>query len=329
MTDLRTVASWSARDTDVAAINAAIRRLRAQHDGAVMRAAVLTLVVLVDDDDNAPASVTEAVREIAIRSPIHTLTVAILPDGEPRIDARVNLLALARHGETRRCVEDVFLRVCGPAAEHARSLVEHWARPCLPVVVWCPTRLPRRDHPLLASAQEVLVDGREVGAPASIAELIALSHRLPVTDLTWVRLAPWRELLAGMFMGDDFSPFLRDVHRVEAAGRPWPRLLLAGWIMGRLQLAPTVVRLMEADRPAVHVLARHRGRQGSFTLTGHADGDEVHATATIEGRVAHRRTVLLPRWSLARVLDRALTHVGRDDVWEQSLAGALELWSTP
>jgi glucose-6-phosphate dehydrogenase assembly protein OpcA len=321
--DVRTIASWSARDTDVATINGAIRRLRGHH-GAVARRAALTLVVLIDDDDAAAQSVLEAVHELAIRSPVHALILATLPDGRPRVDASVNLLALTRHGETTRSIEDVFLRVRG-SADHLASLVAQWARPSLPVIVWCPTRLPHRDHPVLARAYEVLVDGRAVGAPSALAELVALSRLLPVTDLSWVRLTPWRELVAELFMGDDFSPFLRGVHRVEAAGGPWARLLLGGWMMSRLQLAPTVIRLVEADLAAVHVLARDRGRQASFTVARSSDGYEVHATATIEGGATHRRTVLLPRWSTARVLDRALVHLGRDDIWEQSLAGALEL----
>jgi glucose-6-phosphate dehydrogenase assembly protein OpcA len=227
-----------------------------------------------------------------------------------------------------RTAFDVFLRVRGTAAEHLAPLVAQWTRPFLSIVVWCPSRLPRSDHPLLSGAHEVLVDP-DSGATSSLTHLVELSHRFPVTDLTWVRLTPWRELVAGLFMGDDFSPFLRGVDRVEAAGGAWPRLLLAGWMMSRLQVEPTVVRLIEADRPAVRVFGRHRGRRGSFTVARFSDGDEIHATATIEGGLSHRRTLLLPRGSLARVVDRALTHVGRDDVWEQSLAAALELASPP
>ena len=326
VTAVQTIGSWSARDTDAVTIDAALQRLRGRQGGDVVRVAVLTLVVLVDE--RGAASAAGVVRELAARSPIHTLVVASVPGDQPRIDARVNLCAVERQGQTVRSFEEVFLRVAGLTDDQLRSVEEHWLRWSVPVVVWSPSRTPAWNEHVVPSADEVIVDGVD-GRSSSLTELVALSQRVPVADLSWLRLAPWREVVAGMFAGNDFSPFLGGVRHVEAEGDVWSRLLLAGWIASRLQLARSSFSLDDADRLMLRVVAEHEGHEGSFAVEERSGGREVHATATIDGDTALHRTSLLTEWSPARVLDRALGQLGRDAVWEQSLARALELSGAP
>jgi glucose-6-phosphate dehydrogenase assembly protein OpcA len=336
------VGPWSAVADDATSGEAALRSLRRRQPGGARRTAVLSLVVHAESDDDL-AAVLDTVRGLAGHSPCRTVVV-VLPaagavhgnggngagNGSGEGDVAVALRAVGHPGGAVSFVEDIVLRVRGAAVDHLEATVAPWLLPGLPVVAWTPTSLPRRDGPLVALADRVVVDSeRLVGppGPVGLADVLALARRVPVTDLTWVRLEPWRELFARLFVGADFAPFVRRVETVESEGRDLlPSRLLAGWLASRLGLDPAVVRVSGGPRPALRASARHGGRRARFRVERVADGEMVLAGATIDGGPGRGRTLRLPSRPAAHVLAEALTAGSRPDgVWESAAAAALGL----
>src|SRR5690606_6861395 len=132
----------------------------------------------------------------------------------------------------------------GGALAYVGSIVEPWILPGLPLAVWLPRRLPRRGEPVVTRASQVIVDSARVEHPLTEPDLAGL-RELATTDLAWIRLRPWRLLLAGAFMSPDMSRFVIGVEHVDITGsRPWSALL-GGWLMSRLELSPASIRLVD------------------------------------------------------------------------------------
>ena len=121
--------------------------------------------------------------------------------------------------------EEIHLRIGGQAASHLSSIVAPFVLADLPVVMWFPHVLPDPADPLLRLASAVLVDTRSIGPePEAIGHsyrtLLELANHQPVVDLSWVRLQPWRELLAGLFEPEHNREFLPGVHLASVRGKP-------------------------------------------------------------------------------------------------------------
>jgi glucose-6-phosphate dehydrogenase assembly protein OpcA len=325
MTGARIIGWRKASNIAVATLDEVIRELRTPNERGTQRTTVVTLMVLVDDDLVEAARVTEVVGEIVADNPSLVLVVATFPDDEPGIDAQVSVLGFDDDNGSRVCCESVLLRVRGPATRHLTSVVGPCIRPGVPVVAWFPNRLPRSDEPVLATADRVLIDTSRLDDPATVMFLPDLSQRLPITDLAWVRLEPWRRALVELLTGAPFADFVDGVHHIDSQGEPGPRALLAGWLTSRLRLSNEVVRLVDSDRPMLRVRAEHDGRRATFTIDSRSNAGVASGIARIGAHSSQRRRLALPVWSPATVLARALNRPARDVVWEQAAARALEL----
>jgi hypothetical protein len=191
--------------------------------------------------------------------------------------------------------------------------------------VWYPGTLPAASEPLLGCAETVLVDSKEAGGERAFAILRELAARRPIVDLTWERLRPWRELLAALFDSPFDRPFAYGVSSIDVDGKPGPRHLLAGWLSSRLRTPRAAVHLRDAQHVSVRLLATHEGRTGHFSVVRARDERTVRATATVEDGPQDSEVLPLPDDSLAWSVGRALTHLGRDPVWEEALGAAVGL----
>ncbi|MCA1692665.1 MAG: glucose-6-phosphate dehydrogenase assembly protein OpcA [Actinobacteria bacterium] len=332
-----TIGSWEADDVTVSQVTAALSDLRRHEQRAAVRASVLTLVAVVADDAAADA-VLDVVYDLGARHPSRTIVLVMDgdEDAETGLDAAASVHAIEREGRTV-CFEDVVLRVRGRARHHLDSVVEPFALPDLPLVVWLPARLPSAGDPLLAVADRIVVDSRAVaGADATPGETVtvlpsiaALARRLPVTDLSWTRLSPWRSLLAGLFEGADARPFLREIERVEVAGHYGPRYLLGGWLMRRLQVPMSRVSLSPAEHVSIRITAAHRDRTGVFTVERPGTARVIQSSVEIDRGPSVSQSLRMRQQWPALALAGALTRMGRDDVYCEALDGALELAGRP
>jgi glucose-6-phosphate dehydrogenase assembly protein OpcA len=198
--------------------------------------------------------------------------------------------------------------------------------------VWLPAQLPHPGDPLLAVADRIVVDSRAVAGAGGQGEthtvlpsIAALARRLPVTDLSWTRLAPWRSLLAGLFEGTEYRPFLREVDEVVVAGNYGPRHLLGGWLLRRLALPTARVTLRPAEHVSIRITAVHRDRTGVFVVERPGQARVITSTTEIDRGPSVSQTLRMRQQWPALALAGALTRMGRDEVYCEALDGALEL----
>ena len=226
------------------------------------------------------------------------------------------------------CFEEVRLLVRGPARFHLDSIVGPFALPDVPLVVWLPASLPAPGDPLLDVADRLVVDSRaadEVGGDV-LARAAVLARRIPVTDLSWIRMAPWRSLLAGLFEGSVNRPFLDGVDRVQVTGNAGPRQLLGGWLLRRLGIPPSRIELAPAPHVSVCIDATDlHGKRATFCVARTGAERTITSTVAIEdGPHLEQLLQMQERWPVL-ALAGALTNVGHDEPYEEALAGAREL----
>ena len=300
----------------------ALQGLRRSASHAATRTSVVNLVVVAPDEGLATRAAA-AVHDLAGNHPGRTVMVLCRPGPGPCLDADVLLHASEVQGR-QVWSEDVRLWVSGPLGQHLDSLIEPLTLPDLPVVVWFTGSPPGPSEPLLAAADAVVVDTKEPAA-AHLAAVAALDHRHTVLDLAWIRLTPWRALLAGLFDLPTLRPFLGGVDRAEVGGKAGARLLLGGWLVSRLGLPAGAVELSGGRHAAMTVHARYGGCRAAVSV-GRTEGERaVWARAEVDGDVVAEDRLALADDSMAWSLAEALTHLRRDRAHAQALQAALAL----
>jgi glucose-6-phosphate dehydrogenase assembly protein OpcA len=295
-------------------VSEALHRLRGS-DRTATRTSVVTLVAVTrtaDELDRACAT-TET---LGGRHPGRTIVILAQEDEKPGLEARVRLLEGSSDG-ARVWSEDVTLTVKGPAARHLDSLIEPLTLPDLPLAVWYVATCPTPDDALCATAEVVVVDSKELVDETGFADLVPVSHRRTLIDLTWVRLTPWRLLLAGLFDGRVYRPYVTQVDWAGVKGKPGVRDLLGGWLVSRLELRDVH---LEDDR---HASMRLVAGDGEFTVERREEERLVRASARIKGGPGHEEVLALPDMTLAWSLAEALSDLEGDHVYEEALEAAI------
>lgn len=318
-----TLSVWSDENVKVAHVLDAIEGLRRPERLPPTRTTVMTLVMLASRRSNADWAM-RAVHQLGGRHPARTLLLLTDPYGDTGIDAEVRLLGGSADG-TNLWFEDVELTVRGDVTEHLDSLIEPFTVADLPVVVWFVDRLPDADDAMIRAADTILVDARGFGDTDCFDTLAALVDQRPVVDLSWVRLTPWRVLLAALFDGREFRPFVGAVRAVQVSGKTGPRHLLGGWLADRLDLAPEQVELTDALHVSIGVDAELDGRHARFEVVRQGDERLVASRARIVGGPESTSVVALPDATPVWGLPDALSRLDRDPVYEGALRLALTL----
>jgi len=335
----RTLAEWTGRSTNVAEVLTQLEGLRQQGQRSLAaRTSVVTLVVSAPSAVDAWDAVS-TVHRFGGHHPARSLVLVARLDGPPRLDARVSLTA-AEAGGHQVWFEDVVLSVSGPAAEHLGSLVEPFTLSDLPVAVWYLADAPAPDDDLLSAADAVLVDsklavGEEGGDSgddgpggalpnrATLDAVVSLFGRLPVIDLAWIRLRPWRELLASMVDGAAFRPALDDLTSVTVTGKAGARALLGGWLASRLRLPHGSVHLVNGRHASVRLAGRIEGRPARFSVERMPGQRLVRATAAVDDGPSFTDVLALPEPDPSWALAQALSSLRPDPVYEAAVRAGL------
>jgi len=323
-----TIGSWESENVTIGQVERALSDLRQHEQRAAVRTSVLTLVAVVNTDEEA-AGARRIIADLGARHPSRSLIIVAVDDGPDAgnsTDASVWVHALEREGHAV-CFEEVVLRVRGNARHHLDSIVEPFALPDVPLVVWLPARLPSPGDPLMQAANRVVVDSRAVAEAGGdvLARSATLAKRLPVADLSWMRLEQWRSMLAGVFEGSLYRPFLDAVDRVEVRGNHGPRYLLGGWLLRRLRLPPARVELHSDSHVSVTIHAVSNDKRGVFTVSRLGAEREIRSCVEIEDGPQVEQTLRMRQQWPALALASALTRFGHDEAYEEALAGARDL----
>ncbi|MGH9106857.1 MAG: glucose-6-phosphate dehydrogenase assembly protein OpcA, partial [Acidimicrobiales bacterium] len=330
---LLAVHAWEAQGTTLSEVASALPGLRRQAagHGAGTRTAVMTVVIVTEGGDE-PEACAASLRSLGAHHPCRFLLLQPEPDRTPAIDATACLWR-AEPGDVEGhpvFFEEVHLRVGGQAASHLASIASPFVLADLPVVMWFPSQLPDPADPLLRLASAIVVDTKGMGPePAEIAHsyrtLLELANHRPVVDLSWVRLQPWRELLAGLFEPEHIRRFLAGAKGASVKGKPGPRLMLAGWLLAQLELRAREVVLGDAKHVEITVDAECGREHGRFQVSRDEGTRAVWARAVLSGGVSHSQALPLPDDSLASALAATISNLRADRTWERALVAAATL----
>jgi glucose-6-phosphate dehydrogenase assembly protein OpcA len=257
-------------DTNTGAINKKIVALR-EEGGAITLGRVLTLVVAPDSE----SLLEESIEAANVASREHPCRVIVVIPGdrlttEPRLDAQL------RVGRDAGANEVVVLRLSGPLANHASSVVTPFLLPDTPVVTWWPDLAPRvpAEDPLGKLAIRRITDATNGEDPLACIKSRLAGYTPGDTDLAWSRITYWRALLAATL---DQAPYEPITSVLVSGLKEEPALdILAGWLAGRLDcpvsraVGELKVELTRASETIV--LSRPQtGVTATLTRTGRPD----------------------------------------------------------
>jgi glucose-6-phosphate dehydrogenase assembly protein OpcA len=315
------VDSWSANGVRLGEVEEALSELRDRSaERTSARTAVMTIIAVAPGDEEAYVA-PNALRVLGGHHPSRILIVRPDPDSVAVLDARATLYAIHTDNHTLN-FEEVILAVGGQAAHHLDSFVEAFIRSDLPVSVWYVNSLPDPTDPLLNVASAVLIDSRDATGDLLLRSLLELARRRVVVDLSWIRLGPWRELLAGLFDVPDVRGWLQGVGEAEVTGKPGARRLVAGWLAAQLGLLPHQVHLTDARHVNIRLTATRDGESAVFTVQRGETARTLQAEATLPGDKRVRMGANLAEDPLLTSLATALTNLEPNPVWEKALSMA-------
>ncbi len=325
-----------------------------EQDEPAMQVRTLNLLVYLP---TPPDAATEtAIQMVALQHPGRT--IVLQPEsGPPHADVS---LACRLHDAGHACGERIVLRG-GGNGEALHSLALGLLQPGLSGVLWWVGSPPLETHPFVPLANavdQILVDSRTWDdARALLPRFAELRQRragvVRFSDLQWVSLTPWRQLIAQAFDSATAQPLLGQISAVTITvgeqGQIVAGLLLAGWLMSRLGWHARSAQSSAAD---ITEFALQRGDQ-PLTLTvragaGGAGISEValDAAASAPARFAFRAepasscvitTISLPETpvlehitplrstEIPTLIAEELAISGADPVYTAALSAALQL----
>lgn len=290
-------------DTSTTAINKKLDELR-RRTGAVAMGRVLTLIIAPD----SVAVLEESIEAANAASHEHPSRVIVAMRGDPYADDP-RLDAQLRAGGDTGAGEVVVLRLSGPLAGHAASVVTPFLLPDIPVVAWWPDIAPAvpGQDPLGKLAIRRITD-----ATNGVDPLSAIKSRLPGytagdTDLAWASTTYWRALLASAV---DQPPHEPIVSALVSGLRTEPGLdILAGWLASRI------------DGPVRRAVGELKVELARSSETIVLSRPQEGRTATLS-RTARPDTLLpLARRETGECLAEDLRRLDPDEIYQTALEG--------
>jgi glucose-6-phosphate dehydrogenase assembly protein OpcA len=290
-------------DTTTNATNRKLLDLR-EEGGAVTLGRVLTLVIAPDTEavlEDSIAAANYASREhpcrVIVVSPADRLA------GQPRLDAQI------RVGHDAGAGEVVVLRLSGPLANHADSVVVPFLLPDTPVVAWWPDNAPEvpAQDPLGRLAVRRITDITNDTDPLS-----RIRRRLPGyaagdTDLCWSRITYWRALLAAAV---DQPPHEPITSALVSGLESEPALdILAGWLASRI------------DGPVTRAIGELRVEMTRASETITLTRPQRGVTATLQRTNRPDALLALARRETRDCLAEDLRRLDADDIYHDALRG--------
>ncbi|HEU0213260.1 MAG TPA: glucose-6-phosphate dehydrogenase assembly protein OpcA [Jiangellaceae bacterium] len=281
-----------------------------QSYGAIALGRVLTLVLMVTDDEAEPAieSANHASHE-------HPCRILVVVRGSSRGSARLD--AQIRVGGDAGASEVIVFRTLGPLTGHAESVVLPLLLPDAPVVAWWPGECPRvpAEDPVGRLAQRRITDAAACKRPIAAMRERAETYHPGDTDLAWTRITGWRALLAAAL---DQPPFedVTSVRVVGASDSPSADLL-AAWLAIALRCPVTRTKAAGVDGLVNVALERSSG-----VLELDRPGDEI-AMLSVPGR--DDRKVALPKRLDRDCLAEELRRLDPDEIYARVLSDGLTL----
>ncbi len=367
--------SSASRDEAMADPRLAARMATSRSVRVRMRTSVLTLVVVAPRPEVSERALA-AINALHQRHPSRAIVLAPGDfDGPSHMDAHIYAeCKLNDRSGSEMCTEQILIKTGGELSQHLSRVVTPLLIHDLPVVLWWPDDPPfgtRQFNEIVSTANRLLVDSgsfNEDGGKRLAGLATVVANGVSVTDVGWLRLNLWRELLAAMFDHplliqelDHIKSVRIDVARPSSTLRVSKAAFYLGWLAARLG--------WEVERPLtsvdgddyLHGAFRRGKREISVelrpvrtTLDGaqraagslvRVDLEAVRPRATVRARITRQADHLLATadWNGAQVSRRAgrlepfdetpfiaeaLDSPGLDRIFEGALIRAVRLVSS-
>lgn len=298
-------------DTTAAEVSSRIRSER-HRLGATATGMVLTLVIVCDEENQSDA--TRAAAYSAGDHPCRILTIIPRPGKvPPRLDAEISV------GDSDGPGETVKLRLRGPLANHASSVVLPLLLSDTPVVTWWPTACPDVpvEDPLGSLAQRRITDMLQAKRPMDALLKRQSSYAEGDTDLAWTRLTPWRSVLASALDEpyDRITSVSIDIERNHPSGP-----LLQGWMQSRLGV-PVSLRWTKGPGLTGTVIET----EGGQIVMDRRDGQ----TATLTRPGGSTRELTVPIREMRDLIAEELRRLDPDQTYAEALVNLHVPTTTP
>lgn len=303
-----------------------------------MRTSVLTLVVVAPRPELSERALA-AINALHQRHPSRAIVISPGDfDGPASMDAHIYAeCKLNKRAGAEMCTEQILIKTSGELSQHLARVVTPLLIHDLPVVLWWPDDPPfgtRQFTEIVGTADRLLVDSgsfNEDGGTRLAGLATVVANGVSVTDIGWLRLNLWRELLAAMFDHpllvqelDHIRNVRIDIARPTSTLRVSKAAFYLGWLASRLgwEVARPLTR-DKNDEDYLHGAFRKGRREISIelrpvraTLDGgqraagslvRVDLEASRPRATVRARITRQADHLLATadWNGAQVSRRA------------------------
>jgi glucose-6-phosphate dehydrogenase assembly protein OpcA len=335
-----------------------------EEERAVTRARVLTLLVYGPGSPSDP-ELQETLRQVTDMHPARALVMSVDRAAETAsVSADVTSFCQVQGPRSKQVsCEQVAFTATGKAAEDLPSAAAQLLAPDVPVFLWW-RAVPDLDdyvfNHLVPMSERVIIDSSISTSPRE--DLMKLAKTLreqptwtAITDFTWQRLTPWREMFASFYDMADHRPYLDRADRLtiqyveSAATRDIaPRaVLLTCWMADRLGWEldsdasshddddnrfvfragdrEIVTRFIPVVRPGLEGLISSArletssAPEATFSVT-RAGRHQLAAEVVLEGRVHASRITSYRARTEAELLSTELGILGHDKLYEAAVA---------
>jgi glucose-6-phosphate dehydrogenase assembly protein OpcA len=284
-------------------INKKITTLR-EEGGAITLGRVLTLVIAPDSEECAEDAI-EAANAASREHPCRVIVV--YPTDRNAAQARLD--AQLRFGHDAGAGEVVVLRISGPLADHASSVVIPFLLPDTPVVAWWPRaapEVPAQDQ-LGQLAIRRITDATNAPDPLAAIKGRLQGYTPGDTDLSWSRVTYWRALLTSTL---DQPPFEPVSSAVVSGLEGEPALdIMAGWLANRI------------DGPVRREVGLLKVELVRATETVTLSRPQTGAIATLSRTAKPDALVPLARRETRECLAEDLRRLDADEIFLEALKG--------
>ncbi|CRZ14602.1 glucose-6-phosphate dehydrogenase assembly protein OpcA [Mycolicibacterium neworleansense] len=290
-------------DTNTGAINKKIVAMR-EEGGAITLGRVLTLVIAPDSE----ALLEESIDAANAASREHPCRVIVVIPGD-RLTTEARLDAQLRVGRDAGANEVVVLRLSGPLANHASSVVTPFLLPDTPVVTWWPDLAPAvpAQDPLGKLAIRRITDATNGIDPLACIKSRLNGYTDGDTDLAWSRVTYWRALLAAAI---DQAPHEPITSALVSGLRDEPALdILAGWLASRI------------DGPVTRAVGELKVELARPSETVTLTRPQTGVTATLSRTGKPDALVPLARREAKECLAEDLRRLDADEIYYDALQG--------
>jgi glucose-6-phosphate dehydrogenase assembly protein OpcA len=317
----------SAVDKELEKIWKSLAPAKGDDSQPAMQASVVNLVVVADTEAEADSSV-ELLARVMAKAPCRAIVLESEPDTDPpAIEANVSVVC-ERSGERQVCCEHIRISAKGILTDNLPRTTESFLAPDLPVLVWWQAPLNRFDLlDFTRLADRLVIDSLTYGATEmkQAADLIGQSrlHRTAVSDLNWARLTPYRQLFAQFFDAAECREYLRTIESVTIEATESAGILMAGWLLSRLDRWPqsitreqVTVKIVNGSAPVFRSLTMRSSGAEFAVIRSSQDMVEAHMLA---GTESAKRMARIPIMPSERLLIDEIGRSGRDRAYDAAV----------